>query len=475
MEYIEPSNSTSLPKVISLPLGQKREVLSEARHFEGPISGPMWKKVRSLKSSYDDKFDWSIYDKIAARFGDKPPRGGVVFKTTFKLLNHHSSCSRCHYSFEIDCYGRGCTFNCLYCYAKEQLFAHKYWNQPIPFPVDLSEVRKVFHTVLETDRRSKWRSIIENRIPLRIGSMSDSFMWMDRKYGVTKELLNILRFYKYPHIIFTRSDLIADGEYLDLLDPRYSSVQFSISGGNEKLTKLLEPGAPSVARRLEALKTLSESGIWTTVRINPLFPIYPDGYFSDRFSVKKRFGSVENIPKFELFDWSFVEELAQSKVPSIVVGFVRLSTWNMNNISKATGIDIKSFFRPDLFQGNEDRYFSDSEIAFYYKKIQGLAATHKIRFNTCYIGNGIKDYFQYQDLWSNKQDCCDSKGNVARFKNSSQDISWDERIQHASCKDSARLSQQLDQKSEMDFISPLKGNPVVMKKNVTLPLEDSHV
>jgi DNA repair photolyase len=109
--------------------------------------------------------------------------------------------------------------------------------------------------------------------------MSDSFMWIDRKYKVTQELLKILRHYKYPYIVFTRSDLIATDEYMSLMDQNLVSVQFSMCGGNEALTRKIEPGAPGVQRRLEALKVLSENGFWTTVRVNPLFPIYPDGYF----------------------------------------------------------------------------------------------------------------------------------------------------------------------------------------------------
>ena len=71
-------------------------------------------------SRYPDTFDWSIYDQIEGKYGEKP-RGGVVFNTTFKLVNHHASCSKCHHSFEIDAYGRGCFHNCIYCYAKDQL------------------------------------------------------------------------------------------------------------------------------------------------------------------------------------------------------------------------------------------------------------------------------------------------------------------------------------------------------------------
>lgn len=417
----------------------------------GPIELEMKKTLSRLQgSSYTDTFDWSVYDKIASRL-EEPPRGGVVFNTTFKLVNHHSSCSRCHYAFELDTYGRGCTHNCVYCYAKDQLNSHGFWNRPYPFPVNLAEIRKVFYTVFETNKPSKWREILEKRIPIRLGSMSDCFMWLDKKYGVTKELLKILSHYDYPYIVFTRSDLVATDEYLNLLRPDLASIQFSICGGNEKLTSLIEPGAVSVARRLIALRKLRAAGIWTTVRINPLFPIFPDGYFSDPASLSDRFSSREAVPKFDLFDFGFVDQLADSSVSSVLAGFVRLSNWSINNISKASGVDLKQFFKPDVLAKNGDKHFSDAEISYYYREIHKKCLKHNMRFNTCYIGNGVKDYYQYQNLWSNKKDCCDAVGKVDAFKRTSQEISWNVRAKHAPCKADVLKSEKMDLDTEQQF------------------------
>ncbi len=401
--------------------------------FDGPLSGPMWEKVSSLKSKYPDTFDWSIYDKLFERFGGKQPRGGVTFKTTFKLVNHHTSCSKCHYAFEIDTYGRGCAHNCAYCYAKDQLTAHGYWNRPMPFPLDLTDVRKTFYTVFETSRPHKWRSILEKRVPLRIGSMSDSFMWMDAKYGITREFLQILSFYNYPYIIFTRSDLVAHDDYLSVLRKDLASIQMSISGSNETLTRYIEPGAPSVERRLLALQKLSKHSFWTTVRINPLFPCYPDGYFTERDSTLKKFKG--EVPKFNLLDMDspdgFIEAIKQAGVPSILAGFVRLSPMAINSISKVSGVNLNQFFLESFSQGRSDRRFTDIEIAFYYKTLKAACDRQGVRFSTCYIGNGIKDYFQYQKMWSNKKDCCDARGNVKGFGSSSQEIDWKTRTKFA--------------------------------------------
>lgn len=441
----------------SVIIRKAEPLFGASRNFTGPLSATMWAKIQKMNSAYPDTFNWGIYDEIYNRFGDEQPRGGVLFKTNLKLANHHSTCNKCHYAFEIDSYGRGCIHNCVFCYAKDQLSAHGFWNRPMPFPVDLSEVRKIFYTVFETNKPHKWRDVLEKRIPLRIGSMSDSFMWMDKKYKVTQELLKILSFYNYPHIIFTRSDLVADDEYLKLLKKDLVSIQFSISGGNEYLTRLIEPGAPSVSKRLKALSKLADAGFWTTVRINPMFPIHPDGYYSDPKYVIERFGSLEKAPKLELFDWDFVQQLKEAKVPSLLAGFVRLSPKAINSLSSATGVDIKSFFRPELLKGLGDKKYSDPEIAYYYKKLQNECSKNGIRFSTCYIGNGEKDYYQYQEHWANKSDCCDAKGNVSSFQNSSQSIPWSTRIKHAPSKENALLSQDQEQAMEIKYAAVTPG------------------
>lgn len=432
--------------VIRLPVEFAPLVKELSKVEIGPLESQMREKLAKLKATrYPDSFDWGVYDRISTRYQDGQPRGGLVFKTGLRLVNHHASCSKCFYAFELDTYGRGCMHNCSYCYAKEILTRHGSWNQPQPFPLDLTEIRKVFYTVFETQKPSKWRKILEQRIPLRLGSMSDSFMWIDLKYGVTKELLKILSFYKYPHIIFTRSDLVAHDDYLEYLDRKLAAVQFSISGGNEKIARIVEPGAPGITRRLVALQKLAEHGYWTSVRINPLFPMFPDGYFTDPESVIARFGSMEEAPNFPLFDWDFIGQLKDAKVPSVLAGVVRLSPFAIRQISKEMNLDFSKFFRPEFFNKTKESKFSDPEIRYYYSRIKKECDKFKMRFSTCYIGNGIKDYFQYQSLWSNKKDCCDVRGHVSTFKSSSQDIGWSERIKFSSKVEEAQVAKLQDE------------------------------
>ena len=136
-------------------------------------------------------------------------------------------------------------------------------------PVDITEIWKTFYYAFETDNKARWRDVLKMRVPLRIGSMSDSFMFIDKKYQVTQELLKILNYYDYPYIIFTRSDLISHDEYMELLRPDLCSIQMSIASIDDAMNRLIEPGAPSAKRRLLALQKLVRNGFWTTARLNP--------------------------------------------------------------------------------------------------------------------------------------------------------------------------------------------------------------
>jgi DNA repair photolyase len=415
----EPHGAAEPPSPMAALLGVDRRARTqhhitngERNPFAGPLSKHLWEQAHSVPSQYYDTFDYGIYDRLYERFGDQQPRGGVVYKGTMKLLEAQD-CARCFHRFEIDTYGRGCVHNCAYCYAKGSLSIRRYWNEPIPFPIDIAVIRKIFATVFETSKPSKFRSILEHRVPLRLGSMSDAFMWMDKKYRVTLELLKILRFYHYPYLIFTRSDLVADEEYLRAMDPHLASIQISLSSINRELTRQIEPGASAPSKRLQALQKLAEHGFWTTVRINPLFPIYPDGYYTD-----PHFDHARPVKPFNFFSWDMLEVIAQHKVPTVVVGMVRLYQFNLRFMRQALGYDLRSHFADDVRAERASLHFSAAETAYYYTRIRELCAKYGLRFSTCYIGNDAtgESFQRYQPLWSNRADCCDAVGNVQAFQ-----------------------------------------------------------
>lgn len=424
-----------------------------------PIYDELLKDSKRLDtlSKYPCSFDYTIYRDLELRYKDRPVRGGIVKSNPFKLVNSHSTCQQCLYAFEVDTYGRGCTHNCVYCYAKAELTVHGYWNNPIPVPIDLNEVRKIFYTVFETDKKSKWRSVMEQKIPLRVGCMSDSFMWMDTKFKVTQEFIKILNYYNYPHTIITHSDLVGRDDYMALFRKDLCSIQLSIPSTNDELNRKIEPGAPSAKRRLLALEKLNKENFWTAVRINPMFPIYPDGYFTN-----PNFKWSGEVPKFNYSSFEMVDEIADAGVPAIICGFGRFSSFAINNIGKATGMDFRQFFnRAEVNKSKRDWHYSDNEIRYYYEEVKRRAIKRAVEFTVCYIGTGEDQFWSTQDLWSNKKDCCNIKGRIAAFKSDTRRVPFEERLKFGGLSGSKPLNP--------DRLHAELGEPESPPKTVFLP------
>lgn len=87
---------------------------------------------------------------------------------------------------------------------------------------------------------------------------SDPFAWVDSKYGVSKALLE--REKNKPLKIFTRSDLIGHDDYLERIGKNHE-VNMVFSTPNKSIGRLIEPGAPSLARRITAANKLAENGV----------------------------------------------------------------------------------------------------------------------------------------------------------------------------------------------------------------------
>ena len=94
---------------------------------------------------------------------------------------------------------------------------------------------------------------------------SDPFMWMDAKYGVTRKLLKKNK--DAPLTINTRSDLIAHDDYMNLLNKSKHKINIHLLGDMDvdRLSRVMEPGAPSIRRRLDAAKKLQEAGFDVTI------------------------------------------------------------------------------------------------------------------------------------------------------------------------------------------------------------------
>lgn len=190
---------------------------------------------------------------------------------TRSVLNRCDS-PRMPFSWTINPY-RGCEFGCQYCYAR---YTHEYME----FDARAFE-QKIFakHGAAAILRRELARGRGSDG-PIAIGTVTDPYQPAERRYGVTREILEVLAEARGLDIsITTKSDLVTrDIPILKALAAQNSlHVNMTIITLRESLARALEPKAPRPQLRLDALSQLRRAGIEAGVFVMPVLPAITDG------------------------------------------------------------------------------------------------------------------------------------------------------------------------------------------------------
>ena len=172
----------------------------------------------------------------------------------------------CHYTFVIDSYSKYCDIGCYYCYAKD-------FKSSDQFQIDLASIRAYFEEAKDTKNKKIIHHLIRKQVPIRLGFSTDPFQNIEKQERKTQKLLAIFKEFNHPCIIFTKSDLILDEIYKDLLSPELTNVQISLSSFKEELTDSIEPNAISPSSRIKIVKELGKRDILALLRYNILPPI----------------------------------------------------------------------------------------------------------------------------------------------------------------------------------------------------------
>ncbi len=157
----------------------------------------------------------------------------------------------------------GCAHACCYCYAR---FMKRFTGHDEPWG-DFVDVKVNAVELL----RKRLASIRNKEGHVLVGSVTDAYQPLERKYELTRGILRELAASPFDVTVLTKSDLVTRD--VDVLaECERCEVEFSITGVDEDVAAALEPGAASPARRLAALKVLHESGVATRVFVSPILP-----------------------------------------------------------------------------------------------------------------------------------------------------------------------------------------------------------
>jgi DNA repair photolyase len=173
----------------------------------------------------------------------------------------------------------GCAFNCVYCYIKGSKYGINIPKTP--------SVKINAPTILDKQlkRRAK-----KNEYGIIAFASQEAYPPLEERYEVTRKMLSVILRKRFPVHIITKSTLIVrdldllkeiDGKAIlpdDLKESlgRGVIISFSFSTLDNKLARILEPGAPSAGERLDALRRCKEDGFLVGVNFIPVLPFISD-------------------------------------------------------------------------------------------------------------------------------------------------------------------------------------------------------
>ncbi len=163
---------------------------------------------------------------------------------------------------------QGCEHGCVYCYARP---THNYWGYSAADDFERIVLAKTNAlNVLKTELCQKNYQVK----PLMLSGNTDCYQPIERKYKITRSILELCHQWKHPVQIITKNALILRD--LDLLislnKKQLCSVAISLTSFDDSLRRVLEPRASSIASRFKTIKELCQHKIPVHIMMAPIIP-----------------------------------------------------------------------------------------------------------------------------------------------------------------------------------------------------------
>ena len=271
------------------------------------------------------------------------------FKSFFKTVGGNEG-NKCNYPTRLDTYGCGCSHDCKYCYAKSLLDFRKMWNSENPSVADIEKIKR------------KISKIPKDTQAIRLGGMTDCFQPIEKVHRVTYETIKCLNENQIPYLIVTKSSMIADDEYIEILDKNLAHIQITVTTTSDELSTTYEK-ASVPSERIKAIEKLQENGYDVSLRLSPFIPEFVD------------LDIINNI-----------------KCDKILVEFLRVNTW----IKKWFDIDYSDY----IIKQSGYQHLPLNKKIEYINKINGFK-----EITVCEDESEAYEYWK-NNFNHNPNDCC---------------------------------------------------------------------
>jgi DNA repair photolyase len=167
---------------------------------------------------------------------------------------------------------RGCEHGCIYCFARP---THAYLG--LSPGVDFESRLFAKPNAAQLLARELSAPGYVPRV-IAMGTNTDPYQPLEKKLRITRSILEVLRDFRHPVAIVTKSPLILrDRDILsEMAAMGLAKAALSITTLDRGLARAMEPRAGTPARRLQAIEGLAQAGIPSGVMFAPAIPALND-------------------------------------------------------------------------------------------------------------------------------------------------------------------------------------------------------
>ena len=200
-----------------------------------------------------------------------PPLKTEVLRDSSRTIITRNASPDISFDRSINPY-KGCEHGCVYCFARP---THAYLG--LSPGADFESRIFAKPNAAELLARELAHPGYVPRV-MAMGTNTDPYQPLERSLKITRSVLEVLRDFRHPVGIVTKSPLILRD--LDILGPMaemgLARAAVSITTLDRKLARAMEPRAATPSRRLEAIAGLTRAGIPASVMFAPVIPALND-------------------------------------------------------------------------------------------------------------------------------------------------------------------------------------------------------
>ncbi|HEX7967483.1 MAG TPA: PA0069 family radical SAM protein [Stellaceae bacterium] len=234
-----------------------------ARKGRGAVTNATGRYEPEQRVAFDD--GWGTAD-------EEPPRLDTTYtRDSARSIIARNDSPDIPFDRSINPY-RGCEHGCVYCFARP---THAY----LGLSPGLDFESRIF---VKPEAPELLRAELAKPsyacAPMALGTNTDPYQPIERKLGITRGILEVLREHRHPVSVVTKSALVQrDIDILaEMAQQRLASVAVSLTTLDRRLARALEPRAATPERRLETMEALSRAGIPVAVMTAPMIPALND-------------------------------------------------------------------------------------------------------------------------------------------------------------------------------------------------------